>query len=116
MKEEKLRSFRNIAKLIKAKRLNHPKHYSQSELSQMLGYKNGQFISNVERSLCSIPLKMLTKVARILDIAHEEIRDALLKDHHETIVNYLQSNEDLSEDSVSFGEQRQNGNSTTQPY
>lgn len=84
-----MRSFNNIATLIKSKRLTHPKGYSQSELSNMLGYKNGQFISNVERALCNIPLKMLTRVCEVLDIAPKELKDAILKDHDETLDNYL---------------------------
>lgn len=84
-----MRSFENIAKLIRSKRLNHPKGYSQSELSQLLGYKNGQFISNVERALCNIPLKMLRKVSEILDITPQELKNAILKDHEETLDNYL---------------------------
>lgn len=84
-----MRSFNNIATLIKSKRLTHPKGYSQSELSSMLGYKNGQFISNVERALCNIPLKMLTRVCEVLDIEPTELKDAILKDHDETLDNYL---------------------------
>ena len=84
-----MRSFENIAKLIKAKRIQHPKGYSQSELSHLLGYKNGQFISNVERALCNIPLKMLNRVSEILDIEHNELRDAILKDHEVTLNNYI---------------------------
>tara|TARA_R110002049_G_scaffold136701_1_gene296556 strand:+ start:464 stop:772 length:309 start_codon:yes stop_codon:yes gene_type:complete len=84
-----MRSFEHIAKLIRNKRINHPKGYSQSELSNMLGYKNGQFISNVERALCNIPLKMLKKVCEVLDIPSSEIKEAILKDHQQTIENYL---------------------------
>ncbi len=86
---DRLRSFNNIAKLVKSRRLNHPKRYSQSELSSLLGYKNGQFISNVERALCNVPLKMLTKIAVILEISHSELKAAILKDHEETINNFL---------------------------
>jgi len=86
-----MRSFENIAKLIKTKRTQHAKGYSQSELSHLLGYKNGQFISNVERALCNIPLKMLGRVAEILDIPHNDLRDAILKDHENTLNNYLQN-------------------------
>jgi len=85
-----MRCFENIARLIRTKRMNHPKGLSQSELSHLLGYKNGQFISNVERALCSIPLKMLARVAEVLHISHEELRDALLKDQEKTLNNYLQ--------------------------
>jgi transcriptional regulator with XRE-family HTH domain len=84
-----MRCFKNIALLIRTKRMNHSKGYSQSELSHLLGYKNGQFISNVERALCSIPLKMLKRVCEVLDISAEELRMAILKDQEETLNNYL---------------------------
>lgn len=86
-----MRSFNHIAKLIKQKRIQHHKSYSQSDLSQMLGYKNGQFISNVERGLCSIPLKMLSKICHILDISHSEIKEAILKDQEQTIDNHIEN-------------------------
>ncbi|MBF0207487.1 MAG: helix-turn-helix transcriptional regulator [Oligoflexia bacterium] len=88
-----MRCFQNMAKLIRSKRLGHPKSYSQSELSHMLGYKNGQFISNVERSLCSIPFKMLRRVSEILDIPLEDLKIAVLKDQEQTINRYLYSSQ-----------------------
>ena len=88
-----MRCFKNIAELIKTRRLQHPKAYSQSELSHLLGYKNGQFISNVERALCNIPLKMLGKVSDVLDITPEALKEAILKDHEETLNNYLRTQE-----------------------
>lgn len=84
-----MRCFENIAKLIKTKRLSHPQSYSQSELSNLLGYKNGQFISNVERALCNIPFKMLTKVSTILNIETVELKTAILKDCEMTVDNYF---------------------------
>ncbi len=84
-----MRSFRSIAKLIKDKRLGHPNAYSQSELSNLLGYKNGQFISNVERSLCNVPLKMLGRICEVLDIDTQDIKTAILEDHDTTLNNYL---------------------------
>ena len=84
-----MRCFKNIAQLIRSRRMNHPKGYSQSELSHLLGYKNGQFISNVERALCNIPLKMLKRVSEVLDIPSEELKWAILKDQEETLNNYL---------------------------
>lgn len=86
---ECMRCFQNIAKLIRSKRVGHPKNYSQSELSHLLGYKNGQFISNVERALCNIPLKMLRRVSEILDISAEELKLAILKDNETTLNRYL---------------------------
>lgn len=84
-----MRCFKNIANLIRTKRLQHPKAYSQSELSHLLGYKNGQFISNVERALCNIPLKMLVRVADILDIEPADLKKAIIKDHDQTLENYF---------------------------
>ncbi len=84
-----MRCFDNIAQLIKDKRQTHPKHYSQSELSCLLGYKNGQFISNVERGLCSIPVKMLKRVSEVLDINYDELKASVLKDHEKTLDNYF---------------------------
>lgn len=91
-----MRCFKNIAKLIRTKRQNHPKGYSQSELSNLLGYKNGQFISNVERALCNIPLKMLSKVSEVLDITPDELKEAILLDHEQTINNYLNISSEAS--------------------
>lgn len=84
-----MRYFENIANLIRSKRTGHPKGYSQSELSHLLGYKNGQFISNVERALCNIPLKMLKRVSEVLDISPEEIKSAILRDQEYTLDVYL---------------------------
>ena len=84
-----MRSFKNIATLIRTKRIGHPKNYSQSDLSLLLGYKNGQFISNVERGLCNVPLKMMKKISEVLDIDGNELKAAILKDHEETLANYF---------------------------
>ena len=84
-----MRSFSHIAKLVKTKRLSHPKTYSQTELSTLLGYKNGQFISNVERGLCSIPLKNLKRLCEVLDISQDDLKAALLRDFEKTLEAHL---------------------------
>jgi hypothetical protein len=71
----------HVGKLIKDSRLNHPKHYSQSELSHLLGYLNGQFISNIERQICTLPTKMIPKVCTILNIDVEVMKEAFIKDY-----------------------------------
>lgn len=90
-----MRKFNHIAALIKKKRLSHPQGLSQSDLSHLLGYKNGQFISNVERALCNIPFKMMNKVCDILQIVPADIRQAMLSDYEDTINAYLASNSGL---------------------
>lgn len=84
-----MRSFSHIAKLVKTKRLGHSKTYSQTELSTLLGYKNGQFISNVERGLCSIPLKNLKRLCEVLEISQADLKGALLKDFEKTLEAHL---------------------------
>lgn len=84
-----MRSFKNIANLVRSKRIGHPKNFSQSDLSLLLGYKNGQFISNVERGLCNVPLKMMKRISEVLDINPDELKSAILKDHEETLSNYF---------------------------
>lgn len=86
-----MRSFKHIATLIRMKRITHPKQYSQSDLSLHLGYKNGQFISNVERGLCNVPLKMLKQISLVLNIDPKEVKEALLKDHAQTLDNYFET-------------------------
>lgn len=91
-----MKSFQHIAKLVKEKRLGHPSRPSQSELSHKLGYKNGQFISNVERGLCSIPLKSLATFCEILDISKRELMDTMLKDLEATLDRHLQNGQERS--------------------
>ena len=116
MSEQKKRCFNHIAKLIREKRVSHPKNYSQSELSQMLGYKNGQFISNVERALCNIPLKMLPKVSQILNISPADLKRAMLDDHQRTLENYLNYSSSMTYSSTnnSGSEEESTGTTMTQ--
>ncbi|MDD0853021.1 helix-turn-helix transcriptional regulator [Halobacteriovorax sp. GB3] len=70
-----------VAQLIKSKReLNE---ISQSQLSTTLGYKNGQFISNVERGICALPIKHHVGVCTFLDIEPGELKAATVADFEE---------------------------------
>jgi len=86
-----MRCFKNIAKLVHHKRTTHPKRYSQSELSHLMGYKNGQFTNNVERGLCNVPLKMMRRISEILDIPYTDLKLAMLEDFEQTLNHYLWS-------------------------
>lgn len=74
---------RYLAKLVKKHRLR--KGLSQKELSYIIGYKNGQFISNVERELCSIPVKVLPLMAEVFDIDVMEFVCALEQDYGSSV-------------------------------
>lgn len=90
-----MRIFTNIAKLVKEKRLESPQGLSQNDLSKLLGYKNGQFISNVERGLCGVPYKNLNKLCEILSIEQAELKACILKDVEETLENYISDGSNL---------------------
>lgn len=70
--------FINVAKLVKTARVKMA--LSQDELSKKIGYKNGQFISNIERSLCSVPLKNVKALCTLLDISPLDFKQAYKMD------------------------------------
>jgi transcriptional regulator with XRE-family HTH domain len=94
MSDAKKRSFRHIAALVKNYRKNNSQRLGQEELSQLLGYKNGQFISNVEREKCSVPLKTLSKLEKVLEIPQNELIEAVVNDYRETVFNHMSSYQD----------------------
>ena len=47
---------------------------SQREVSEHLGFKNGQFISNVERGMCPIPVYKFKDLAEVLKCSFNKIR------------------------------------------
>lgn len=77
-KQVSQKQFENIARLVKEKRIL--KKLSQSDLSNAIGFKNAQFISNIERGQCSFPLNRISKLSEVLDVHHEVIREAIVQD------------------------------------
>lgn len=82
-----MKVFSNVAVLVAKKR--NAVGYSQTEVTSMLGYKNGQFISNVERALCGIPDKCVRKLCEELNIDLDEYLKALLADRKETLMSIV---------------------------
>jgi transcriptional regulator with XRE-family HTH domain len=56
------------------------KRRSQSEMALLLGYKNGQFFSNIERGKCNIPTGSLAAVSDELEIQFDKLLDAHIAD------------------------------------
>jgi transcriptional regulator with XRE-family HTH domain len=75
--------FDNIANLVRTKRLE--KKMTQLQLSELCGYKNGQFISNVERGNCSYPYKKINKLCSFLDVPKEVMKAAMMADYESRI-------------------------------
>lgn len=71
--------FKNIGMTVKNWRLHND--ISQAQLAKAIGYKNGQFISNLERGLASIPHDKILILCEVLNIETEWIIDAILQDH-----------------------------------
>lgn len=92
------RSFSNIGKFVKKHR--EKVGLSQTELSRALGYSKGQFISNVERGLCSVPLKHAVDLRKALDVEAHTLTTALLRDYHSTISSYLPQENDQTQDFI----------------
>jgi transcriptional regulator with XRE-family HTH domain len=84
-----MKNFNFIAELVKEARLIHPSRISQAELSKKLGYKNGQFVSNIERGLCSVPPKVLIKLIETLDLDPKVVKNALLNDLEARLDSHL---------------------------
>ena len=78
-----MKTFENIALLLRSRRAEVG--VSQESFSHSLGYKNGQFVSNVERGLCSIPYKKIPICADLLKIDPEEIIEAIVADTYATL-------------------------------
>jgi len=70
--------FDNISKLMKT--ALEQKKLTQAELARSLGFKNSQFISNVVRGKCSLPLKRMKHFSYLTDTSIDEIKTAYLLD------------------------------------
>lgn len=73
------KKFKNIAKLVTSIRTDAK--MSQVEFSKMLGYRNGQFISNVERGLCALPAKTIPIICSKLDFEKSTLVNAMIDDY-----------------------------------
>ncbi len=74
------KEFNNIAKVMKDARI--AAGLSQCELNLTVKSNNGQFISNIERGLCSLPAKSVAKIAETLDVPADKIIKAMVKDYN----------------------------------
>lgn len=75
--------FQAISKLVKEARENQK--LSQNNLALLMGFKNGQFVSNIERGLCSVPLKSINKMSEVLEISTEDICNAVVQDFRDRV-------------------------------
>lgn len=48
--------------------------------------KDGQFVSNVERGKCSLPVKHIPAISELLEIDPNELIEAFVKDYRDQII------------------------------
>jgi len=70
---------------------------TQMQLSKKLGYTTSQFISNIERGLCSLPEKKHSKITTILGIPEATLKACSMK---------LQSKKMITEQRIKLLEQK----------
>jgi transcriptional regulator with XRE-family HTH domain len=91
------RCFKNIAKLIKDARSSTP--WSQKDIATQLGFHN-QFISNVERGECSIPVNKIVATANVLKIPLHCMEAAMVEDYRRTISLYIDDQIKMSDNVI----------------
>lgn len=90
METETMRTFNNIATLIKTKRIEHAESYSQSELANLLGYKGDKLIASIEKAEREVPLKFMSKLSEVLNIDQDDFIEAVMKDHIVYLDNFFE--------------------------
>lgn len=78
--------FKNIAHFIKLER--EKVGLSQVQMAEKAGWNTGQFVSNIERGKCSVPLKSIKKVSKILEVTPMSLKQVLKMDFKETLNNF----------------------------
>lgn len=82
-----MRDFSSVGKLVRESR--EKVGLSQTALAKKLNYKNGQFVSNVERGKCSIPLKTSLLLCSCLNISKDAMALAYVEDYSSTVYSHL---------------------------
>lgn len=82
-------AFKHIAETCRYARTNNTE-LSQGDVSHLLGYRNGQFMSNVERAKCNLPPNKILLASEILKIPVSHIIDAMLRDFRDALLDETQ--------------------------
>jgi transcriptional regulator with XRE-family HTH domain len=85
-----IRHFKNVADLIKSARGKLCPPLSQGDVATLLRYRNGQYISNIERGLCSLTMSRFLEATEVLKIPREQLIEAMVKDYESNIRQEVQ--------------------------
>jgi transcriptional regulator with XRE-family HTH domain len=86
------RQFYQLGHLVKEYR--RKSNISQIHLAKKLGYKNGQFVSNMERGLCNVPFSKVGELAKELNIPTDIIIDRMAEDFKANIRDTVELSND----------------------
>ncbi|MEO0335933.1 MAG: helix-turn-helix transcriptional regulator [Pseudomonadota bacterium] len=86
-----------VGKYLKEQRVRS--NLTQSQVAQSLGYTSPQFISNIERGLCSAPIKHLKGFLKLYNLSLEELLSVILKQEESNLRRALVSEESAEESS-----------------
>jgi transcriptional regulator with XRE-family HTH domain len=76
-------NFENMGELVNAwRKINK---MTQGQLAKKLGYNTPQFISNVERGVCSFPPDKFNRLCRILNLNMDLLKEAYMCDVKENL-------------------------------
>ena len=90
MKTQK--KFYHVAQLVRERRLHN--HLSQCGLASILGYKNGQFVSNIERGLCNLPYKSMEAFCKATNTEPRYLKSRMLQDEFDYLETTLPTTEE----------------------
>ena len=80
MKRKKLTETAVLVKFCRESR-----DLTQMEMASKLGYKTAQFISNVERGICALPVNSFKAVSKVLDVHLLSLFNAHIKDYADEV-------------------------------
>ena len=79
-----MKVWKRQAQILKKARLEA--RMSQEDLAWEMKLKNAQFISNIEREKCGIPLKKIVDLASVLKISTTMLVEAIMEDYREEMM------------------------------
>lgn len=81
------KKFQILGTMVRKQRL--AKGLSQHEVATKLGYGSAQFVSNVERGMCSFPLTNMRKLGKVIDLDLKQVSEILVSEYTKEVQGTL---------------------------
>ena len=73
-----MKKNQSLGQFLKAQRL--ARNLTQWEVARELGYSSAQFVSNIERDLCSPPLNQLKNIVDLYQLDPDKLFDLMMQE------------------------------------